>query len=313
MKMSIPELKAYKLSSNFSLDEFVCNHIATTKNIDNTPNEADIKKMGNLCANILQPLRNHFGKTVTIRRGYLCPKLNTALGYTPKSQHTVGEAVDITVSGVYYKKVTEWIADNLNYDVLSWEWDPQDTKQSGHPWIHVSYVSKEFNRRYDLTSYATLKKIKLSANFTLYELIHSETAYYRNIFNVPDETGIEKLRLVCENVLQKVREHFGRSVRVNSGYRSPRLNAAIKGSAKNSQHMKCEAADFEIIGMDNFELAKWVQKNLVFDQVILEFHGDDSDDPNDGWVHTSYVEHRKNRMQALTINNYGTKQGLHKK
>lgn len=151
--------------------------------------------------------------------------------------------------------------------------------------------------------------IKLSRNFSLYELVASGTAKANHLANTPDEKDVAKLKRLCTDILQPVRDHFGKPVRVNSGYRSLALNTAIKG-AKTSQHMKCEAADYEIDGMSNRELAHWVADNLQFDQVILEFHNNPQD-PNSGWVHTSYVAPpRKNRKQQLTIDNRGTRAGI---
>lgn len=126
---------------------------------------------------------------------------------------------------------------------------------------------------------------------------------------MPDEAGIFRLKQLCENVLQVVREHFAKPVRVNSGYRSLNLNNRIKGSSRTSQHMRCEAADIEIDGLDNYSLADWIRLNLEFDQLILEHHHPDRG-PNDGWVHVSYTTLRKNRRQCLRIGSDGTFRGL---
>jgi hypothetical protein len=103
------------------------------------------------------------------------------------------------------------------------------------------------------------------------------------------------MKLLCDKVLQPVREHFAKSVRVTSGYRSEALCEAI-GSSKTSQHAKGQAADFEITGIDNKELAEWIIDNLDFDQIILEFYTEG--DANSGWVHCSYKMH-DNRKQVL--------------
>ena len=127
--------------------------------------------------------------------------------------------------------------------------------------------------------------MNLSRNFTLQELIKSDTAIRKGINNNPNAEQIEKLKLLCENILQPVRDHFGR-VKVTSGYRSPELCHAI-GSSVNSQHAKAEAADFEVIGTDNAELADWIHQNLDYDQLILEFYT--PGEPNSGWIHCSYT------------------------
>ena len=137
--------------------------------------------------------------------------------------------------------------------------------------------------------------MRLSQNFTLAELIKSQTAERKSINNNPNEDNIENLQRLCEHILQPVRDHFAKSVRVTSGYRSEELCEAI-GSSKTSQHAKGEAADFEITGIDNKELAEWIIDNLDFDQIILEFYNDG--DPNSGWVHCSYKLHG-NRKQVL--------------
>ena len=111
--------------------------------------------------------------------------------------------------------------------------------------------------------------MNLSRNFTLSELIKSDTAIRKGINNNPNAEQIEKLKSLCENILQPVRDHFGR-VKVTSGFRSPELCLAI-GSSINSQHAKAEAADFEVIGTSNAELADWIYKNLQPDQLILVF------------------------------------------
>ena len=100
--------------------------------------------------------------------------------------------------------------------------------------------------------------MNLSRNFTLQELIKSDTAIRLDINNNPNSGQIEKLKALCENILQPVRDHFGR-VKVTSGFRSEQLCIKI-GSSVNSQHAKAEAADFEVMGTDNAELADWINK-----------------------------------------------------
>ena len=137
--------------------------------------------------------------------------------------------------------------------------------------------------------------MNLSRNFTLQELIKSDTAIRLDINNNPNSGQIEKLKALCENILQPVRDHFGR-VTVTSCFRSPELCLKI-GSSVNSQHAKAEAADFECMGTDNAELADWIYENLDFDQLILEFYTPGI--PDSGWVHVSYKS-EGNRKSILT-------------
>lgn len=128
----------------------------------------------------------------------------------------------------------------------------------------------------------------------------SDTAIRKNIDNTPGLEEAINLTNVCNNILQPVRDHFGKSVRINSGYRSVELCLAVGSSAK-SQHAKGEAADFEINGVSNYDLAKWVYNNLDYDQLILEYF-DPKGDPNSGWVHCSYKQDGTNRKSSIIIN-----------
>ena len=138
--------------------------------------------------------------------------------------------------------------------------------------------------------------MKLSNNFSLNEMTKSQTAERKGISNNPSEDHMNSLKALCENVLQKVRDHYGKVVSISSGYRSPELCLAI-GSSGNSQHAKGQAADFEIFGISNADLCKWISENCDFDQMILEYHT--VGEPNSGWVHVSYRSDGENRKQIL--------------
>jgi len=144
--------------------------------------------------------------------------------------------------------------------------------------------------------------MQLSEHFKLNEFTKSETAIRKRIDNTPNAAHANNLKMVCEKILEPVRNHFGKPVRINSGYRGPALNAAVGGSSK-SQHCNGEAVDFEIDGLPNPELAKWVAANCEFDQIILEFY-DPKEGPNSGWVHASYSagKNRKQKLTAVTEN-----------
>jgi|TARA_R100001460_G_scaffold689_1_gene3126 hypothetical protein len=134
--------------------------------------------------------------------------------------------------------------------------------------------------------------MNLSQNFTLQELIKSDTAIRLGIDNNPNSDQIEKLKALCENVLQPVRDHFGR-VKVTSGFRTIELCRAI-GSSEKSQHAKAEAVDFECVGVDNAEVADWVHMNCETDQLLLEFYT--PGEPNSGWIHASYIPYQPRRQ-----------------
>jgi len=138
--------------------------------------------------------------------------------------------------------------------------------------------------------------MKLTENFSLNELTKSQTAERKGIDNTPSTEHQENLKSLCEMILQPIRDHFGQVVSVSSGYRSPELCVAI-GSSTQSQHAKGQASDFEIFGISNKELADYIDQNLDYDQLILEYWKGE-DEPNSGWVHCSYTN-GNNRKQYL--------------
>ena len=137
--------------------------------------------------------------------------------------------------------------------------------------------------------------MKLTENFSLNELTKSQTAERKGIDNTPSAEHQDNLKSLCEMILQPIRDHFGQVVSVSSGYRSPELCVAI-GSSTNSQHAKGQASDFEIFGVSNKELADYIDQNLDYDQLILEYWKES--DPNSGWVHCSFNT-QGNRKQYL--------------
>jgi zinc D-Ala-D-Ala carboxypeptidase len=137
--------------------------------------------------------------------------------------------------------------------------------------------------------------MQLSKNFNLVEMTKSQTATRKGIDNTPSAEHQSNLQSLCMHVLQPIRDHFSQVVTVSSAYRSPDLCLAI-GSKITSQHAKGQAADFEIFGVSNKELADYINENLDYDQLILEYWKES--DPNSGWVHCSYSE-GNNRNQYL--------------
>jgi hypothetical protein len=147
---------------------------------------------------------------------------------------------------------------------------------------------------------------KLSNNFRLAEFVKSEIAIRLDINNTPPEEAVLNLTKLCHMVLQPVRDYFGKVVNVSSGFRCLVLNRELKSSDR-SQHLKGMAADIEIYGIDNYDLAKWIADNIpVYDQLILEFY----EGGNTGWVHVSYNPDGHNRRENLTINGGNIMRGL---
>ena len=168
---------------------------------------------------------------------------------------------------------------------------------------------KEFQRDNGLTpdgviGYKTLlelgKSINLSANFTLYEFIHSNTAVASNIQNFPKDEHFENLKRLAAT-MQEVRDSVGKPMRISSGFRSAALNKAIGGSM-TSAHAKGLAADFKIIGLPNtraMAAAITAIDGLEYDQLILEFP-----DASSSWIHLglSVGNPRQQRLTAVKRN-----------
>ena len=142
--------------------------------------------------------------------------------------------------------------------------------------------------------------MQLSANFSLQEMVKSQTAERKGIDNIPDSTSIDNMIKLSENILQPIRDAYNIPFTVSSGYRCPELCIAV-GSNIKSQHAKGQAADFEVPGISNMQLAKWIRDHLQFDQLILECYTGG----NSGWVHCSYVhEPRKEVLTYDRANGY---------
>lgn len=138
--------------------------------------------------------------------------------------------------------------------------------------------------------------MQLSKNLTLAEVIRSETAKRKGINNMPTPEHIENFKKLAVNVFQPIRDHFGVSIHISSGYRSKALNTAIGGSL-SSQHCRGEAIDIDMDGTDitNAQIFHFIKDNLTWDQMIWEF----GTDKNPDWVHVSYKSTGKQRKQIL--------------
>ena len=138
--------------------------------------------------------------------------------------------------------------------------------------------------------------MRISKNFTLEEMTASATAKARGISNNPGQTDIVNLCGLVHNVLQPLRNWWGKEVKIGSGYRSLALNIAV-GGVSNSQHMKGEAADLCIDG-DMEKARSWFQyikQHCEFDQLIMEHNAKGT-----YWVHVSYRCDGNNRKQVIS-------------
>ena len=123
--------------------------------------------------------------------------------------------------------------------------------------------------------------MKLSNNFTLEELVFSQTALNRGILNIPSDIQISNLKNLCVNILQPIRDKFNGPIIVTSGFRSPNLNKLV-GGAKSSQHLTGEAADIKCQNNDilwNLIISMIKNKEIIVGQLI--------DEKNLSWIHIS--------------------------
>ena len=156
--------------------------------------------------------------------------------------------------------------------------------------------------------------MRLSKNFTLKELIRSNTALRLGIDNSPSKEGILKLTLLATSLLQVIRDRIG-PLRITSGYRSPQLSEAISGSGANSQHCRYEAVDMQYVKrgkMDNIKIYDaLINLDLDYDQCILEFgNATEHIDPTEpDWIHLSWkvVDNRRQTLVAYKDENNKTK------
>lgn len=145
-----------------------------------------------------------------------------------------------------------------------------------------------------------MRKMQLTRNFSLEEMLRSDTAIRCGIANRPktkqeETTVVENLRALCREVLQPLRDHLGRPVVISSGYRCRELNEKV-GGAKNSQHMRGEAADIRV--KDSRELTetmRFIMDETEFDQLIREKSATGE------WVHVSYKRNGKNRQHVFKM------------
>lgn len=127
--------------------------------------------------------------------------------------------------------------------------------------------------------------------FTIKEMCKSNTAIARGIDNTPNEEVKANLEALIENVLDPLREAYGKPIYVNSGYRSPELNRAVGGVA-NSFHLQGYACDIDMGDKDdNQPIFDYIKDNLPFTELGWEGNG--------RWVHVAYVKGRENEKEIF--------------
>ena len=136
----------------------------------------------------------------------------------------------------------------------------------------------------------------ISKHISYKEGIRSTTADRLGIDNKPGQVELINMEVIAERIFEPLREWVGGPIRINSFYRSQKLNKDIGGS-KRSQHIEGRAMDIDDTygHKTNAEMFNFIKQNLDFDQMIWEFGTDD----NPNWVHVSYVSEDSNRNRCL--------------
>ena len=145
---------------------------------------------------------------------------------------------------------------------------------------------------------------KISKHISYKEATHSNYAKQHNITNKPKAEDVKNMELLAEMVFEPLREWVGCPIRVNSMFRSEKLNTALKGS-KTSSHMKGQAMDITFMACgkegckSNLDMFYYIKDNLDFDQLIWEFGSEPK------WLHVSYNSEKDNRKQVLVTKKRG--------
>jgi hypothetical protein len=150
-----------KLSKNLDLIEVTSSLEAKRRGINNTPSAEHLENLKLLAENVFQPIREHFNTPIHISSGYRSQILNHAIGGASKSQHCLGQAIDIDMDGysITNKQVFDYIKNNLEFDQLIYEFG----NEKNPDWVHVSY-SKDKNRKQVLKG----KKIGIKTYYSNY-------------------------------------------------------------------------------------------------------------------------------------------------
>tara|TARA_R100001082_G_scaffold107335_1_gene81080 strand:+ start:1142 stop:1633 length:492 start_codon:yes stop_codon:yes gene_type:complete len=140
-----------QLSKHFKLHEFEKSATAIRLGIKNKAGAGDIKNLGDLCYEILEPVRAKFDeKPVIITSGFRSEELCEAIKSSKTSQHTKGQAVDFEIAGVSNLEVALWIQNNCNFDQLILEFWKEEDNDPNSGWVHCSFVEGS-NRKQVLT------------------------------------------------------------------------------------------------------------------------------------------------------------------
>ena len=133
------------ISKHISYHEGTYSQTGVRRNLDNIPNEAQLKCMKEVSENLFEPLREWVGGPIKINSFFRGEPVNTAIGGSTRSQHMKGQAIDIddTFGHKTNAEMYHYIKDNLDFDQLIWEFGDDENPN----WVHISWVSHRPNRK----------------------------------------------------------------------------------------------------------------------------------------------------------------------
>ena len=133
------------ISKHISYHEGTYSQTGVRRNLDNTPNEDQLKCMKEVAENLFEPLRKWVGGPIKINSFFRGEPVNTAIGGSTRSQHMKGQAIDIddTFGHKTNAEMYHYIKDNLDFDQLIWEFGTDKNPN----WLHISWVSHRPNRK----------------------------------------------------------------------------------------------------------------------------------------------------------------------
>ena len=133
------------ISKHVSYHEGTYSQTGVRRDLDNTPDDDQLKRMEEVAENLFEPLREWVGGPIKINSFFRGEPVNTAIGGSRKSQHMKGQAIDIddTFGHKTNAEMYHYVKDNLDFDQLIWEFGTDKNPN----WLHISWVSHRPNRK----------------------------------------------------------------------------------------------------------------------------------------------------------------------
>ena len=133
------------ISKHISYHEGTYSQTGVRRDLDNTPDDDQLKHMEEVAENLFEPLREWVGGPIKINSFFRGKPVNTAIGGSRKSQHMKGQAIDIddTFGHKTNAEMYHYVKDNLDFDQLIWEFGTDKNPN----WLHISWVSHRPNRK----------------------------------------------------------------------------------------------------------------------------------------------------------------------